>query len=150
MPSLSARPNITLSTHSNSTDFLSVAFEYLSIGEERSNIIFALALKAQEKEQQIGPIAEMSTSQNLWLCVWTTRTAPKSQATQSSLDFVFALNDNPHGGYPLFIWSSHPSCVLTPAFVQQRIQLAALQLYKSVPSQRIFSIFGKRSPLSSR
>ncbi|CAE6458564.1 unnamed protein product [Rhizoctonia solani] len=64
------------------------------------------------------------------------------RTVQSSLDFVFALNDNALGGYPLFIWSSHPSCDLTPAFVGQRIQLAAVQLYKSVPSQRIFSVFG--------
>ncbi|KAF8713788.1 Acetyltransferase (GNAT) domain, partial [Rhizoctonia solani] len=140
MPSLSTRPNITFSVHSSPTDFLSVAFEHLSRREERSNIILALALEAQEKEQQTE--SEASTGNNFWICIWTTRASPQSRATNWSLDFVFALNDNHFGGYPLFIWSGHPSCDLTPAFIEQRVRLAVVQLYKSIPSQRVFSAFG--------
>ncbi|KAF8753769.1 Acetyltransferase (GNAT) domain [Rhizoctonia solani] len=143
MPSLSTRPNITFSVHSSPTDFLSVAFEHLSRREERSNIILAPALEAQEKEQQTG--SEASTGNNFWICIWTTRASPQSRATNWSLDFVFALNDNHFGGYPLFIWSGHPSCDLTPAFIEQRVRLAVVQLYKSIPSQRIFSAFAPSS-----
>ncbi|KAH7338770.1 hypothetical protein B0J17DRAFT_767825 [Rhizoctonia solani] len=140
MPSLSTRPNINITTHSNATDFLSVAFESLSLGEEQSNIILALALRTQEKEQQMQP--GIASSQNLWICIWTTKASSRSPTVKSSLDFVFALNDNPFGGYPLFIWSGHPSCELAPIFVEQRVQLAAMKLYNSVPSQRVFSVFG--------
>ncbi|CUA67375.1 hypothetical protein RSOLAG22IIIB_03015 [Rhizoctonia solani] len=66
----------------------------------------------------------------------------RSTPVKPSLDFVFALNDNPFGGYPLFIWSSYPSCDLTPAFVEHRMQLAAMKLYKSVAPERVFSVFG--------
>ncbi|KAJ1302585.1 hypothetical protein OPQ81_002902 [Rhizoctonia solani] len=140
MPSLSARPNVNITIHSSAANFLSVAFDALSLAEERSNIILALALKAQEQEEQMQQ--EIVASQNLWLCAWTTKASPRSPSAKSSLDFVFALNDNPLGGYPLFIWSSHPSCDLTPTFIEHRVQLAAIQLYKLVPSQRIFSVFG--------
>ncbi|KEP50297.1 GNAT family acetyltransferase [Rhizoctonia solani 123E] len=141
MPSLSARPNINITTHSSASDFLSVASEALSLAEEQSNVVLALALKTREKEQQMQP-GIASSARNLWVCVWTTKTSSRSTTVKSSLDFVFALNDNPFGGYPLFIWSGYPSCDLTPAFVEHRIQLAAMGLYKSVPSQRIFSVFG--------
>ncbi|KAG8729037.1 hypothetical protein FRC11_009642, partial [Ceratobasidium sp. 423] len=140
MPSLSSRPNINITTHSSAIDFLSVAFEPLSRGEEQSNLVLSLALKIQERAQQMQP--GTTASRDLWVCVWTTKASSRSPTVKSSLDFVFALNDNQFGGYPLFIWSGYPSSDLSPSFIEHRVQLAAMRLYKLVPSQRIFSVFG--------
>ncbi|KAB5593193.1 GNAT family acetyltransferase [Ceratobasidium theobromae] len=140
MPSLSSRPNISVTVHTTAGDFLSVALETLMQKEEQSNIVLALALKAQRKEQELS--SGTGGQRNLWLCVWTTRASHRSPTIRSSLDFVFALNDNSFGGYPLFIWSNYPSGDLTPAFLEHRVQIAATRLHQLIPSERIFSVFG--------
>lgn len=118
-----------------------MALETLMQKEEQSNIVLALALKAQRKEQELS--SGTGGQRNLWLCVWTTRASHRSPTIRSSLDFVFALNDNSFGGYPLFIWSNYPSGDLTPAFLEHRVQIAATRLHQLIPSERIFSVFGE-------
>lgn len=144
MPSLSGQPNISVTVHTTATNFLSAAFDTLIQKEEQANIILALALKEQRKEQEAT--SATTAGRNLWLCVWTTRSSSRSSTVKSSLDFVFAINHNSFGGYPLFIWSNHPSVDLFPAFLDRRIQMAAMQLHMLVPAERVFSVFGE--PLS--
>jgi hypothetical protein len=146
MPSLSGQPNISVTVHTTASDFLSVSFETLMQKEEQSNIILSFALDQQCNEQaelRGQSVPPKQSRHNLWLCVWTTRAASRSSPPKASLDFVFAINDNSFGGYPLFIWSNHPAGDLMPSFIDRRVQLAAMQLQKYVPAERIFSVFGK-------
>ncbi|KAG9094618.1 hypothetical protein FS749_012114 [Ceratobasidium sp. UAMH 11750] len=146
MPSLSGQPNISLTVHTTASDFLSATFEILMQKEEQSNIILSFALNQRRREQAArGP----STTHNLWACVWTTRMASRSSTPKATLDFVFAIDENSFGGYPLFIWSNHPASELMPSFLDRRVQLAAMQLYKLVPAERIFSVFGLAPVVSS-
>ncbi|KAG8744641.1 hypothetical protein FRC10_009674 [Ceratobasidium sp. 414] len=149
MPSLSGQPNISLTVHTTASDFLSATFEILMQKEEQSNIILSFALNQQRKEQQVARGQNMPPSHNLWVCVWTTRMASRTSAPKATLDFVFAINENNFGGYPLFIWSNHPASELMPSFLDRRVQLAAMQLHKLVPAERVFSVFGLAPVVSS-
>ena len=145
MPSLSGQPNISTTAYTTATDFLSATFDALMKKEEQSNIILALALKEQRREASPTSQPGWRSQNNLWICVWTTRSLSRSSPPKSSLDFVFAVNDNEFGGYPLFIWSSHSASELMPSFLDRRIQMAALQLQRLVPAERIFSVFGEHT-----
>lgn len=144
MPSLSGQPNISVTAYTTASDFLFASLDTLMQKEEQSNIILPFALKQQRREQEMlrGQPVRSSTTQNLWLCVWTNRASSRSSAPKVSLDFVFAINDNSFGGYPLFIWSNHPAGDLMPSFLDRRVQMAVVQLHRMVPPERIFSVFG--------
>lgn len=143
MPSLSGQPNISVTVHTTATDFLSVTFDSLMQKEEQSNIILPFALKEQRREASTTCQLARRSQNNLWICVWTTRAPSRASPSKSSLDFVFAINDNEFGGYPLFIWSNYSASELMPSFLDRRIQMAALQLQRLVPAERVFSVFGE-------
>ncbi|QRW09241.1 GNAT family acetyltransferase [Ceratobasidium sp. AG-Ba] len=150
MPSLSGQPNISLTVYATASDFLFATHDILMQKEEQSNIILPFALNQQRREQQATRGQNVPPpANNLWICVWTTRMASRGSAPKPTLDFVFAINDNSFGGYPLFIWSNHPASELMPSFLDRRVQLAAMQLHQSIPAERVFSVFGLAPVVSS-
>jgi hypothetical protein len=74
-----------------------------------------------------------------WMTQWTVRGA----GSVPTLDFVLAITEGQLGAYPVFFWSPHQSIEMSSAFLFPRIQAIVARLCRTIPAERVFSIFGE-------
>ncbi|CAE6367957.1 hypothetical protein BN14_08905 [Rhizoctonia solani AG-1 IB] len=152
MPSRASTLNLQVLLHPTATDFLNATEHILEKHGLTSNIILPFAIKARKNERLptsnargtaywSAPPAALPSQmpKQFWMTQWTVRGA----GSVPTLDFVLAITEGQLGAYPVFFWSPHQSIEMSSAFLFPRIQAIVARLCRTIPAERVFSIFGQ-------
>lgn len=128
MPSIGL--NYSIDTYRFAKDLPSLVWDTFNEHPCDSNVMFPHAEKCRELERNGHP------SSGLWV------TCTTSQGFgESTLDFILSCTEGPLGSYPVFIFTPYPAKEHHSDYSRRRIRSMVHRLAKSVPSERVFSVF---------
>jgi hypothetical protein len=116
----------SIATFTSAASLLTSIGHVLESSPRASNIMYPHALKAA---------SENLDQNNFWIVCY------QRDNCNGPVDFVLSCTTGSMGTLPIFIFSPHPTSQLVGPFLKSRMTLIAEELLKSVPKERVFSVF---------
>ncbi|KAL0951637.1 hypothetical protein HGRIS_008317 [Hohenbuehelia grisea] len=137
-----------VSQYDTATEFLKDCIHILRTHEESCVVMFAHALGRIE-DDSVGHLSNRHRGETsgatvprrkeaFWLTVWSI-----AGNTPPILDLVLMCDRWILGDYPIFLWSPYHESQLDPSWLSPRVDQLTRYLFRCVPRERVFAVFGK-------
>ncbi|KAJ3908871.1 acyl-CoA N-acyltransferase [Lentinula edodes] len=123
---------ISISSYTHARQLPDFVFSTLEANRIDANVILPLLRKSSDSERSNLPIS----FNQLWLCC----ISYDSNIT-GTVDMVLSCTENELGKYPIFIVPTWPRSLWTRNSLEVRLRKLAEALFKSVPRERVYSVF---------
>ncbi|GAW08824.1 hypothetical protein LENED_010917 [Lentinula edodes] len=123
---------ISILSYTHARQLPDFVFSTLEANRIDANVILPLLRKSSDSERSNLPIS----FNQLWLCCIS-----YDSSITGTVDMVLSCTENELGKYPIFIVPTRPRSLWTRNSLEVRLRKLAEALFKSVPRERVYSVF---------